>query len=216
MLCCGTMSHVHSALSKDKDGVGLVFDKLTPGEFQPMLDDLPPDVAARVIYVQEDISKWSYNTFKNLVRKHLDLSVSQLASVHGSPPCTTWSRAHHGKNPHRQRGKGRNLLPRTELARQMDGFDWTAGVSLTQLRVREMEPEACGAQHFAAVPAMGSKSSKRLRLPPFRGLRPSQESRSFSSWLRLCPTVVYRSNRSDPDGRPAPAHWRHGMVRNAA
>ena len=36
----------------------------------------------------------------------------------------------------------------------MDGFDWTAGVSLTQLRVREMEPEACGAQHFAAVPAM--------------------------------------------------------------
>ena len=37
-LCCGTMSHVHSALSKDKDGVGLVFDKLTPDEFQPMLN----------------------------------------------------------------------------------------------------------------------------------------------------------------------------------
>ena len=107
------MSHVHSALSKDKDGVGLVFDKLTPAEFQPMLDDLPPDVAAHVIYVQEDISRWTYNTFKNLVCKHLNLSVNQLASVHGSPPCTTWSRAHHGKNLHRQRGKGRNLLPRT-------------------------------------------------------------------------------------------------------
>ena len=91
-----------------------------PDEFQPMLDDLPPDVAACVIYVQEDISKWSYNTFKNLVRKHLNLAVNQLASVHGSPPCTTWSRAHHGKNPHRQRGKGRNLLPRTELARHHD------------------------------------------------------------------------------------------------
>ena len=78
-LCCGMMSHVHSTLSKDKDSVGLVFDKLTPDEFQPMLDDLPPDVAAHVIYVQEDISKWSYNTFKNLMHKHLNLAVNQLA-----------------------------------------------------------------------------------------------------------------------------------------
>ena len=70
--------------------------------------------------MQEDISRWTYNTFKNLVRKHLNLSVNQLASVHGSPPCTTWSRAHHGKNLHRQRGKGRNLLPRTELAQHHD------------------------------------------------------------------------------------------------
>ena len=61
------------------------------------------------------ISRWTYNTFKNLVRKHLDLAVNQLASGHGSPPCTTWSRVHHGKNLHRQHGKGRNLLPRTEL-----------------------------------------------------------------------------------------------------
>ena len=92
----------------------------TPAEFQPMLDDLPPDVAAHVIYVQEDISKWTYNTFKNLMHKHLDLAVNQLASVHSSLPCTTWSRVHHSKNPHRQRGKGRNLLPRTKLARHHD------------------------------------------------------------------------------------------------
>ena len=101
--CCSVRPLQAPALSKDKDGVGLIFNKLTPAEFQPMLDDLPPDVAARVIYVQSDISKWTYTTFRNLVRKHLDLAVNQLASVHSSPPCTTRSRAHHGKNPHRQR-----------------------------------------------------------------------------------------------------------------
>ena len=40
-LCCNMMSHMHSMLLKDRDGIGLVFDKLMPAEFQPMLNDLP-------------------------------------------------------------------------------------------------------------------------------------------------------------------------------
>ena len=98
-VCCGTMSHLVAHLERNPYAQGVAIDILPPDKVPN--DGINPDVLARIQYVPMDVSHLTWRQFQNVVRDRLRCKPSQLTSVHFSPPCTTYTRAHHGKNPHR-------------------------------------------------------------------------------------------------------------------
>ena len=114
-LCSGTFSHMTSVATADPTAEGLCIDIMRHHSADAHLKKLDHDVRKRIKYVQLDCRHLTYRMFSNLVRDHLGCSVAQLSSVHFSPPCTSYSTAHHGKNPHRKK-----LKPITKLAHDHD------------------------------------------------------------------------------------------------
>ena len=136
--------------SSEHFGTKFIYDLLLEA---PFLAGNPEETFFGVGEVR-DLYDWGDNVLWAALLNDMYPDNSVHLTPHAAPASS--NRAHPSRCPRAPRAHSPSLVERrrTELARQMDGFDWTAGVSLTQLRVREMEPEACGAQHFAAVPAM--------------------------------------------------------------
>ena len=114
VVCSGTLSAAISILTKHKLARVLCVDIMDKDYVAKEL--CPPELQDRFEYVHLDVRELSYRTFQNLARDKLHVKVSQLSSVHFSPPCTTYSTAHHGKNHHR----GKHMRPKTKLARDHD------------------------------------------------------------------------------------------------
>ena len=55
-------------------------------------------------------------------------------------------------------------LSPTEMAEQMDRFDWSAGISFVQLRAQKYDDSNCGAVEYASVPNMYREAYKRQGL----------------------------------------------------
>ena len=100
-ICAGTMSHLLAHLERNPFAQGLAIDILTESRMEELTEGVDPSVLERIQYVKLDVVGLTWRQFQNVVRDHLACKPSQLASVHFSPPCTTYTRAHHGKNPHR-------------------------------------------------------------------------------------------------------------------
>ena len=116
VICSGTLSAAIAILSKsDTARVGCI-DIM---EDSTAMNLCPPELRERLEYKKLDVRDLTYRTFQNLVRDKLGVKVSQLSSCHFSPPCTTYSTAHHGKNPHR----GKKMRARTKLARDHDALN---------------------------------------------------------------------------------------------
>ena len=73
-----------------------------------------------------DLTEWK---LKCIVQQTWQIKINKLSSIHYSPPCETYSFAHHGHNPHRQGSKPRAGMDGT-LARQHDAMN---GVVLNTL-----------------------------------------------------------------------------------
>ena len=156
--------------SSEHFGTKFIYDLLLEA---PFLAGNPEETFFGVGEVR-DLYDWGDNVLWAALLNDMYPDNSVHLTPHAAPASS--NRAHPSRCPRAPRAHSPSLVERrrTELARQMDGFDWTAGVSLTQLRVREMEPEACGAQHFAAVPAMYRAARGRVlsgRAAPYPGLR---------------------------------------------
>ena len=54
----------------------------------------------RVRYIQQDVTEWTYDELERQLRI-VGCDVREVAHMHVSPPCTTYSEAHHGNNVHR-------------------------------------------------------------------------------------------------------------------
>ena len=119
-LCCGPkLSKSHAALSADSTCRVLALDVLKEKEIEEETNTWPLDFQRRFTYIKFDLRDLTYRRFQNVVRDYLGIKVTSLSTVHVSSPCTTYTKAHHGKNPHRYK-----LVPLQgedgELARQHD------------------------------------------------------------------------------------------------
>ena len=96
-LCAGTSSALRYHLLADPNARVVAFDVLPKSE---IMCHIPKQFHSRFHYRQIDVSTLDYDLFV----KELDAvgcCVHDVAHVHISPPCTTYSVAHHGKNFHR-------------------------------------------------------------------------------------------------------------------
>ena len=101
-LCCGPkLSKSHAALSADSKRRVLALDILKEKDIDEETDTWPLDFRQRFTYVKFDLRDFTYRWFQNVVRDYLGIKVTSLSTVHVSSPCTTYTKAHHGKNPHR-------------------------------------------------------------------------------------------------------------------
>ena len=130
-LFCGQLSHTLSKLERDPTAEALAIDLLSEDKiFDPL--QIPKSIRDRIHFVPFDCADLTFEVLRDLVRKHLNCTLKQVSTYHASPPCTTYSLAHHNKNPHR---KQNSLEPRPgkngDLARAHDKLN---DIVLTVLR----------------------------------------------------------------------------------
>ena len=98
-------------------------DIFTPHEYERRYRQyFSDDEWSRFLYVQQDLSDFTENKMRDILRRHWQIRPKQLDSVHYSPPCQTYSFAHHGNNPYRAGIKPR-AGPSGAIARQHDAMN---------------------------------------------------------------------------------------------
>ena len=96
----GTGSHARSKLRRDPNAKVLGIDLRAEGGPR-VLGYIPPEHQSRFTYKHMDLTYLTFPHLVSLLRDTWGIRPSQLTTVHYSPPCETYSSAHHGRNPHR-------------------------------------------------------------------------------------------------------------------
>jgi hypothetical protein len=97
-LFCGTSSFGNSKLTTNSHCKVLAIDHLPESVVRYFIE---PEHQHRVTYVRMDLKDLSFKKLTNLVNLHFGTKVGSVHAIHASPPCETFSDAHHGHNPHR-------------------------------------------------------------------------------------------------------------------
>ena len=130
-LAVGTGSHVRSKLARDPNARVLGID-IRRDWGHKVLNYIPSEHHSRFTYQHLDLSDLTYSKLGKLVQDTWGIRLKQLATVHYSPPCETYSSAHHGHSPHRN---GRHPKPGPEglKARQHDALNGSMFETLAEL-----------------------------------------------------------------------------------
>jgi hypothetical protein len=110
--CCGTSSALRYHLESDPDAQVLGIDILP---YNSVARYIPPQHRSRFTYIQADVSSMSRLDLVNIVHNAWNITLDRIDHYHGSPPCETYSDAHHSKNFHRS-----GLIPLTGKATDHD------------------------------------------------------------------------------------------------
>ena len=110
--CCGTSSALRYHLESDPDAQVLGIDILP---YNSVARYIPPQHRSRFTYIQADVSSMSRLDLVNIVHNAWNITLDRIDHYHGSPPCETYSEAHHSKNFHRS-----GLIPLTGKATDHD------------------------------------------------------------------------------------------------
>ena len=100
---------------------------------------------------------------------------------------------------------GSALLTPTELAAQMDRFDWSAGVSFVQLRAQLVDDSACGAVEYAAVPNMYREAYARAGLKYNSTEAQPRHSNCIPNFAFQMSTLLDSTQQEDKD-------WKYATV----
>jgi hypothetical protein len=118
-LFCGTSSFARAKFTKDSNAMVLGIDKMTEEKARSYI---PAKFQHQFEYHKMDITDLTPGRLTHLCYNKLKVKAKQISAIHASPPCETYSEAHHGNNPHRN-----GTSPRTDqdgmLARRHDALN---------------------------------------------------------------------------------------------
>ena len=106
-LCAGTCSMLRYHLATDPKAQCIAVDIRDEAE---VMSYIPAEHRHRVTYIRHNVQHLSYETLSALLRQ-AGCDPSNIVHIHASPPCTTYSTAHHSRNFHRD-----DLVPLTPSA----------------------------------------------------------------------------------------------------
>ena len=130
--CAGTCSALRYHLRSDPHAKCVAFD-IRPE--QEIMQHIPSEYRARVYYVREDVAHMTYAQLCARL-KRIGCSIRDVVHCHGSPPCTTYSEAHHNKNFHRD-----GHAPLTEQAMLDDKL--SANLCALTRQLVDSNPDVC-------------------------------------------------------------------------
>jgi hypothetical protein len=119
-LCSGTAQFLQYQLEADPTAEGWAFD-IMPEEQARALMNLPSHLQSRLHYVEIPallLQEIDFAGLQRLCIQHTGVRLQKLSGLHVSPPCTTFTKAHHAddeRNPHRVHG-----VATSDLAKEHD------------------------------------------------------------------------------------------------